>query len=215
MRKKHLLIIGARGWGREIYASIINSSEYKMGKIDIKGFLDSDSKAFEGLRGVYPPIISSPEEYKIQKDDIFFVALGEPSWRKHYAEMFEAKGAHFHTIVCDGAYINPTAKIGEGSFIAAWTTVSDNVTIGKHVMIHGFSTIGHNAMIDDYASLEAYVFIGGLSKIGKESVMHIRSSLTRNKSIGSQVEVGANSVVMRNAEDGIHLFGNPAKKIEF
>lgn len=214
MRKKHLLIIGARGWGREVYASIVHTPAYINKEIDIKGFLDTDTKAFEGLRGVYPPIIASPEDYKIQKDDIFFIAMGEPFWRKHYAEMFEAKGAHFHTIVCEGAYVNPTAKLGEGSFVAAWTTVSDNVTIGKHVMIHGFSTIGHNATIEDFASIEAYVFIGGLAHIGKESVMHVRSSLTRNKKIGSKVEVGANSVVIRNTEDGVHVFGNPAKKID-
>ena len=36
---KHLLIIGARGWGREVYNYAIESRGYRT-EFDIKGFLD-------------------------------------------------------------------------------------------------------------------------------------------------------------------------------
>ena len=45
---KNLLIVGARGWGREVYASISKSKEIIDGEMVIKGFLDSKSDAFEG-----------------------------------------------------------------------------------------------------------------------------------------------------------------------
>jgi len=211
---KHLIIIGARGWGREVYAAAIGTKAYRDGEFDVKGFLDSKADAFEGLKGDYPPIICAPEDYEIQQDDIFFVALGEPKWRKHYAEIMEQKGAHFLTIICEGAYVNPTATIGEGSFIAGWSCVSDNVNIGKHVMIHPFCDLGHDTRIGDYASIEAYCFFGGYSEMGTESVMHVRSHLLPHKIIGNNVVVGASSVVIRNVPDGQHVFGNPAKKIE-
>ena len=212
--KKHLLIVGARGWGREVYASVMHSEAYENGDVDVRGFLDSDSHVLDGLRGQYPRILSAVEDYQIQPDDVFFVAMGESKWRRHYAELLKAKGARFHTIICHDAYVNPTALIGEGSFIASWTSISDNVTIGNHVMIHGLCTIGHDARIDDYASIEAYVFVGGEACIGEESVMHAHSSLLRHKQIGSHVEVGAGSVVMRDVADGLHVHGNPAKKID-
>ena len=72
---KNLLIVGARGWGREVYASISKSKEIIDGEMVIKGFLDSKSDAFEGLRGTFPPIISSPENYELKEDDIFFCSL--------------------------------------------------------------------------------------------------------------------------------------------
>ena len=81
---KNLVIVGARGWGREVYDAISKTEEVIAGNLVIKGFLDSKADAFEGLRGNYPPIICSPEEYVIQPDDIFFIAMGNPHWRKHY-----------------------------------------------------------------------------------------------------------------------------------
>lgn len=211
---RHLIIVGARGWGREVYESARITRPFIQGVYDIKGFLDSKNDALDGLNGLYPPILSSPENYVPQSDDVFFIAMGDPKWRKYYAEMIEKKGGTFLTIICEGSYVNPTARIGDGSFIAGWTSISDSVNIGRHVMIHPFSNIGHDANIGDYSSIEAYVFIGGESSIGEESVMHVKSSIIRHKSIGNNVEVGINSVVMRNMPDGISVFGNPARKID-
>lgn len=211
---KHLLIVGARGWGREVYAAAVNLDSYKK-DFEIKGFLDSKLDAFEGLNGEYPPIINSPENYEIQPNDIFFIAMGEPKWRKYYAEMIEKKGGKFMSIICDSASVNNTAKVGEGSFISGWSCVSDNVTIGKHVVIHVFSDLGHDVSVGDYSTIEAYSFLGGYAKMGNESVMHVRSTLIRKKSIGNLVDVGSSSVVLRNVPDNTHVFGNPAKKIDF
>lgn len=212
---KHLIIIGARGWGREVYAAAMGTKAYHDGEFDIKGFLDSKADAFEGLRGNYPPILCAPEEYEIQEDDVFFVAMGEPQWRKHYAELMEAKGAKYMSIICDSASLNPTALVGEGAFIGGSTVVSDNVTIGKHAMVHGFCSLGHDAKVDDYASVGAYVFLGGYAYVGKCSNMAPKSMIIRMKGVGDNVIVGAGSVVMRKFGDNLRLFGNPAKKMEF
>lgn len=212
---KNLIIIGARGWGREVYAAVLGTKAYKDGEFTIKGFLDSKADAFDGLKGDYPPILGAPETYEIQEYDVFFVAMGEPKWRKYYAEMMEQKGAKFISIICNNAYINPTVTIGEGSFIAGWSCISDNVILGKHSIIHVFCDLGHDAKVGDYSSIEAYSFLGGYSEVGQESVMHVRSTLIAHKKIGNQVSVGSSSVVMRNIKDGLHVFGNPAQKIDF
>lgn len=212
---KHLIIIGARGWGREVYAAALGTKAYKDGEFTIKGFLDSKSDALEGLKGDYPPILGAPETYEIQEDDVFFVAMGEPKWRKYYAEMMEQKGAKFISIISKNAFINPTATIGEGGFIAGWSCISDNVILGKHSIIHVFCDLGHDAKVGDYSSIEAYSFLGGYSEVGQESVMHVRSTLIAHKKIGNQVSVGSSSVVIRNIKDGLHVFGNPAQKIDF
>ena len=212
---KHLLIIGARGWGREVYAGAIGTKAYRDGEYDVKGFLDSKADAFEGLKGNYPPIICAPEDYEIQPDDVFFVAMGEPKWRRYYAEMMQAKGAEFISIIDDQAYVNPTATIGKGSIIGRWSIVSDNVQIGDFVSIHGFVTMGHDVKINDFSSVESYCFFGGYSEFGEGSIMHVRSNLTPHKTVGKNAVVGSNSVVIRNVPDNQHVLGNPAKKIEY
>ena len=211
---KHLLIIGARGWGREVYATFINSRMYEQGDCKVKGFLDDNSHALDGLKGVWPPIVGSVEEYEIQPDDVFFCAMGDAHWRKHYAEIISSKGGRFINIIDRLAWISPSATIGEGIYIGPLTMISANVTIGNHAMIQAYTNIGHDVTIGNYASLESYVFMGGYSSIGELSTMHTKSSIIPHKSIGKGCVVGFGSVVMRHFKDGIHVFGNPATKLK-
>ena len=212
---KHLLIIGARGWGREVYQAIKKTPEVLNAEMEVKGFLDSKSDAFDGLRGSFPPIICAPEDYNIQVDDIFFVAMGDPHWRKYYAEMIEAKGGHFYTYISPDAYVVETASIGEGSFISGWCSVSDNVSIGKHVVLHAFSVIGHDAIVKDYGTLLTSSFLGGYTEVGECSQMSPKSMIIPHKKIGNNVVVGAASVVIRNVKDGNTVYGNPAIKLKY
>ena len=67
---KNLLIVGARGWGREVYAAAMKTQAYMDGKYRIKGFLDSQTDAFDNIKGNYPPILCAPEDYNIQENEI-------------------------------------------------------------------------------------------------------------------------------------------------
>ena len=61
---KNLLIIGARGFGREVFDISTQTKEYNNDWI-IKGFLDDKVDALEGFNN-YPSIISSVEDYEVQ-----------------------------------------------------------------------------------------------------------------------------------------------------
>lgn len=210
---KQIIIVGARGWGREVYHAISNTPEVKNGELKIKGFLDSDSDALTGLRGTFPPILGAPDDYIPQEDELFFIALGDSHWRKHYAEMMEEKGARFYTYISSNAVVYDNAFIGEGSYIAGWSSVSDNVSLGKHTIVHSFTSLGHDAKVGDYSTLLSYVFLGGYVEVGKCSTMNPKSMIIPHKKIGDNVSVGAASVVIRNVKDNLHVHGNPAVKI--
>lgn len=209
--KKNLIIIGARGWGREVLWSF--QSNYN-DKYNFKGFLDSKSDALDGLIGEFPPIICSVEDYIIQPGDVFFCALGDPKWRKHYSDIIESKGGEFITYISPLAIVSPNAIIGEGTFIGANTVVSDNVKVGKHSMIHGLCTLGHDVTIGTNVSVEAYCFFGGFSTVCDNSSIHVRSTVIAHKKVGFNASVGACSLVIRNVKDNTHVFGNPAKRID-
>ena len=207
MRK--LLIIGARGWGREVYKSFKDN----LNDVEIKGFLDDKTEALDGLNGNYPPIISSVEDYQPQPHDVFFCAVGNPIYRKKYATIIEEKGGRFLTYISPKAVINSTSTIGEGSYVGGYSIISDNVMLGRHAMVHAFCTLGHDVKIGDFVSIEAYSFFGGYSSVGNLSEIHVRSTILSHKTIGMGASVGAGSVVIRNIKDGIHVFGNPAQRI--
>ena len=211
---KHLLIIGARGFGREVYRTVVHTETYLSGEMDVKGFLDDKKDALDGLDGEWPPILEAVETYEIKEGDVFICALGDPHWRKHYAEIIESKGGEFINIIHPTALVSPIARIGKGCIIASYTSISPNVKIGNHVMIQSFDDLGHDVEVGDYASIESYVFLGGYAKVGELSTMHTKSSIIPKKSVGKECVVGFGSVVMRNFKDGVHVFGNPAVKVD-
>lgn len=210
---KHLVIIGARGWGREIFAAARNTVAYQKREFDIKGFLDDKYDALDGLKGDFPPILGPVETYQIESDDVFFCAMGDPQWRKKYVEIIEEKGGHFISLISPTARINPTAVIGEGTIIGNYSLVSDNVVIGNHSILQCFDDLGHDAIVGDFTTLESYVFMGGYAKVGNMSILHTKASIIPHKIVGNECVVGINSVVMKNVKDGIHVFGCPAVKI--
>ena len=183
---KQLVIIGARGWGREVYGTCMRAIPwFRDGSMCVKGFLDDNEHAMDGQMGTYPPILGPVETYKIEKDDVFFCALGDPEWRRKYAEIILAKGGEFISIIHPGASISNSCRIGKGVMIANWCFVSENVKVGDFTFLHAFSDVGHDAEIGAYCSVEAYSFFGGGSKLGDGSVMHVRSSILPHKSVGA------------------------------
>lgn len=206
-----LVIIGARGSGRGVLDMIKQGRI--LGDFVVKGFLDDNKHVFDGLIGDFPPILCSVEDYTVESDDVFFCALGDSHYRKQYAEIIEKKGGRFCSLISKDAYINRNSIIHDGSFIGEHTMIDDNVVIGNHAVIHPFCIVGHNSIIGDFASIESYSFVGGNSKIGNEVSLHVRSTVIPHISIEEKAVVGAGSVVIKNIPKGVHVFGNPAKKI--
>lgn len=207
---KDLIIIGARGWGREVLNAFRSnySDEYH-----IKGFLDDNTKALDGLKGDFPPILSSVEDYEIQENDVFFCALGEPKYRKKYADIILAKGGEFITYISPLARVNSNSTIGKGAFIGAYSFISDNVEVGDFTMILDSCVLGHDAKIGRNVSIEAFCFFGGYSSVGDDSTIHVRSTIIRHKSVGKDSSVGACSLVIRHVKDNTNVFGSPATRI--
>ncbi|MBQ9312820.1 MAG: acetyltransferase [Bacteroidales bacterium] len=210
---KHLLIIGARGWGREVY-DIAVACMSAGADFDVKGFLDDKSEALDGLDN-YPPIISSVEDYNIQKDDVFICALGGVNYKKHYAQIILDKGGEFISLIHPTAVIGTNAKIGKGCVVGAFANLSNDTQIGNFVTISLRSGMGHDTTIDDYCHIGGHCSISGFVTIGKSVVIHPGAVIVSHRKIGDNAVIGIGSVVLGNIKEGTTVFGNPAKKIDF
>jgi len=210
---KHLIIVGARGAGREAFWATVNSQPYKRGEIDVKGFLDTDASAMDGKGEEYPPILCAPEDYQVEQDDVFVIGLGDGHQRKRYADLIASKGGSFATIIEDGTTIEPTTVIGEGTVILSNSFISCNVTIGKHVLIHPCCVFGHDAVARDYTTFSSLNFLGGGAVVEEFSTLHPYSMVLPHKKVGRNVKATVGSVVMQDVEEGISIHGNPASKM--
>ncbi len=210
---KSLIIIGARGFGREI----VDISKHCIGygsDFIIKGFLDDNKDVLNGFEN-YPPILSSVEDYHLVEGDVFITALGSIKWAEFYVNLIFEKGGEFINLIHKNAVIRQNVKLGKGIIIGAGSLISTDVHIADFTQIMSYCVIGHDVKIGMFCRLGDFVFLGGFTVINNRTFVAVRSTVLANIKIGENVTVGASSVVIRNIRDNISVFGNPAKKIDF
>ena len=208
---KQLIIIGARGFGRELSDWAKSCGGYGEDFV-VKGFLDDKADALDGY-GDYPPILGSVEGHRFLDDEVFAVALGDPKAKKRYAEIALGNGGTPCTLIHETAMVGSNTTIGRGCLILANALVSANCRIGEFSTISFCSDLGHDAQVGAYSHVGAYGFMGGYSRIGSGVTMHPRASLLPRTQVGDWAVVGAGSVCTSNVKPGRTVFGVPAREL--
>lgn len=210
---KNLIIIGARGWGREVY-DIADSCIKAGADLSVKGFLDDKADALDGYDN-YPPILGLVETYQIQPDDVFLCALGDVNYKKIYAQKILDKGGEFISLIHPTAILGNNARIGKGCIVGAYANISCDTSLGDFVTFSIKAGMGHDSTIGNYTHIGGLTNISGFVTIGENVTVHPCCNIVPHRKIGDNATVGTGSVVLTNVKAGITVFGNPAKKVEF
>lgn len=206
---KNLIIIGARGLGREVFDLALNTKAFHDGEYRVKGFLDDKSDALEGYTG-YPPILGAVETYEILADDVFVCALGSVQFKKQYAEIVLSRGGVFINLVDLQANVRSDISHLQGVLIFSFVFVSVDVTLSDFVTIQHFSCLGHDSWVGRWSHMSSYSTITGFSVLEEEVMLQTRSTVVPKKRVGKGGMVGANSLVIKNVKPGQSVFGSPA-----
>ena len=210
---KQLLIIGARGWGREVYDIATNCIAAGV-ELKVKGFLDDKADALDGYEN-YPEILGPVETYEVQTDDVFICALGDVNYKKQYADIILNKGGEFISLIHPTAIIGNNAMIGKGCVVGAYSNLSSDTRIGDFVTFSIKAGMGHDSVIGDYSHIGGFSNISGFVTIGKMVTIHPCCNILPHKIIEDEAVVGASSVVLANVKRGKTVYGNPARVFEF
>lgn len=209
---KNLIIIGAGGFGREMFVAACEAVGYGS-DFTIKGFLDGRPSALDGYSG-YPKIIGTPETYQVESDDVFITALGSITARRRCASMIEEKGGKFISIIHRSASIGSNVIIGEGTFIAHNVVLTADIKVGNHSCVFHGSVIGHDTVLGDFTHVYSLVSIGGNVLIDNGASVFPGARIVPRVKIGEGATVGIGSVVMRNVAPEITVFGVPAVQLK-
>ncbi len=119
------------------------------------------------------------------------------------------------------SFVHPTAlimdrniKIGEGSFIGAYSILTTRIEIGRHAILNRGNHIGHDSNIGDFFSMMPGSIVSGNATIGDRVYIGTNSSIVEKIKVCYDVILGANSVTVKNIDVPGTYVGVPSKKIK-
>lgn len=211
MKTKHLIIVGAGGFGREVHAWLKDWIAVNPGWA-IGGFIDDTAGSLNRFNH-YADIRSTIDAYEPSPTDYLVCAIAKPGDKKAVVEKLLAKGAQFFTLVHPSVVMGENVQIGQGSVVCPYTILSVDLVVGAFVTINSSCTIGHDSSIGDFATLSGHCDVTGGVVLEEQVFMGSHASVLPSVRIGAQAIVGAGSVVLRKVAPGTTVFGVPAKRI--
>jgi sugar O-acyltransferase (sialic acid O-acetyltransferase NeuD family) len=209
--KKNLIIISAGKLGREIFGwvsqTIAHGAPWR-----IKGFLDDRANALEGF-DYDSKIVGNVRDYKIEQDDAFIGAIGDPKDKVTYYTPILERGGSFINLIHPLANLGHNVQLGAGVVMAPFSCIGSDLKIGNFVTIFAFSIVAHDTAIGDWCQISSHCGVNGNVTLGEGVFLGSHTCIVPQKTVGDWAYVGAGSVVIRDIPPGVKVFGNPARPV--
>lgn len=203
---ENIIIVGAGGLGREVAGWM--SSEIFGPRI--KGFLSDNPRILDNYSIDYP-IIGSIDDYVVQEDDVFIMAIGDIGPKKEISNKLISRGAKFKTFIHHTAIVEKTAKIGTGCVVGPFCLISDHVVLDDFVLFGFYASCGHDAKVGKYGVLSPYSTVNGFTVLGDEVFMGTHSSVVARTKVGSNSKISSGTAVMYEVPENCFVVGVPGK----
>ena len=103
--------------------------------------------------------------------------------------------------------------MGPGTIICSHASLTNHITLGRHVHVNLNCTIGHDSVMSDYVTLSPLVSISGGVKAENGAFFGAGSVVNPRLTVGKDAIVGAGAAVVRDVKAGITAVGVPAKPL--
>ena len=201
--------MGGGGHCESCIGSISGQRQYK-----IHGILDQHAAEILGV-----PVIGNDallSELVAQGRFEFLVTVGQIKSaviRKRIFESIGAAGGKPAVVICAGAWVATSAKIGEGSLVMRGALVNESAVVGENCIINNLSLVEHGAVLGAHSHVATGALINGECRVGPEVLIGSGAILIQGVEICAGTIVGAGSVVHRDIRDAGVYAGNPARRI--
>ena len=120
-------------------------------------------------------------------------------------------GLTFPALLHPSAVVSPTARIGEGTFIAAGAIVGSGCSIGRYALLNRGCTIGHDCVIEDFANVGPGANLASFVTLRRCATVGIGATLINWVEVGLHSVIGAGAVVTQNVAAHTLAVGVPAQ----
>lgn len=158
-------------------------------------------------------VLGDVESYDIEEDDVFVGAIGDPLDKvRYYAPIIEKDG-RFINIIHPLASIGQNVRLGTGIVLSPFSSITSDVKVGDHVSVGAFSNLGHDTVVGDWCQISSHCGVNGKASIEDGAFIGSHACILPGMKIGAWAHVGAGSIVVRNVDPYVKVFGNPAAPI--
>ena len=191
-----LVIIGAGGFGREMFEHINMINTQVEPTWNFIGYIDDSSE--ETKEGV--KILGGLETFlKMDTSIQYFIAIANMAVREKIANRCKQAGFTAATIIDAEVMIAPGCEIGEGTYLGHRTVLRRNVKIGEHCVIQGGGVICRDTEVGAYTSVMTNPCFGSNVKIGKYNYFGLRCNVADDVATTDDCTFGACASVNEDA----------------
>lgn len=151
------------------------------------------------------------EEGISDKSAKFHVGIGNNETRKEVTARYRKFLQISQPIISQSAFVERSAQIGDGSFVAPLSYCGINSLIGSGCILNTGSKIDHDVKIGDFSHLGGNSYVAGGVEIGDQVFIGAGCTVIDGIKIASNIVIGAGAVVINDiTEPGLYV-GTPAK----
>lgn len=205
-----LLLIGAGGHARSVaeaarpvfepvaYISLEKCDDPVLGPLEWLGD-DSAATLREDMKGIEALICAGVSRN------------GSMTLRRRLIEIHS--GRRFATVVSQGAWVSPTAQLGEGCAVLRNAVVNSCTAIGKHCVINTAAIIEHDCRLSDNVFVGPGAVVCGGVTIGDDVFIGAGASLMPGIKVCEGAIIGLGAAVCADITEPGTYAGVPAKRI--
>lgn len=204
-----IVIVGAGGQGL-IVADILLAARAAGAPGEPAAFVDDDpSRAGTSVLGI--PVLGPLGVLGGTAHDAVIVAIGDNRRRREVSAALAAAGERFGIARHPFSSVAPDVTLPPGAMVSAGAVVSPRATLGEGVLLNTNACVDHDTAVGAYAHVSPGATVGARCVIGVETLVGLGACVLSGVRIGAGTVVGAGAVVVRDLQDGVVAYGNPAR----
>ncbi len=212
---KKIAIIGAGGFGKEVFCIWKDILDSKKEIYDFVGFFDDNENL---IQNTYGPVKGNIDALnKINEAVEVAIAIGNVHHLKTIREKISNPKISFPNIIHPSVNFldTKTISLGEGNIFSLNVIISCDVKVGNFNIFNTRATLGHDVTVGNYNVFSPNAEISGMVAIGNQNYFGFNCGVIQCKNIGNLNTIGAGAILLRNIENKGSYIGVPAKKLIF